>query len=86
MYFLMLSIATGLFGSISSLCFSVIAARLSNDIRNRLYATILLQDVAFFDGTSTGELTSRLSGNVDGAQRARFFFFFFFFLSLICTR
>lgn len=45
---------------VASLAFSVITARLSNDIRNRLYSTILLQDVAFFDGTTTGELTSRL--------------------------
>jgi ATP-binding cassette subfamily B protein len=66
MYFLLLSIATGLFGSISNLCFSIITARLSYDVRNRLYSAILLQDVAFFDGISTGELTSRLSGNVDG--------------------
>ena len=62
--YLMMSIASGIIGGIQSLCFSVVGRRLSNTIRKGLYAGIIVQDVAFFDGNSSGQLTSRLTNDV----------------------
>jgi len=59
-----LSVCSGLIGGIQSLCFSVVGRRLSNTIRKGLYGGIIVQDVAFFDGNSSGQLTSRLTNDV----------------------
>ncbi|KAI2503529.1 hypothetical protein MHU86_10911 [Fragilaria crotonensis] len=39
-------------------------------LRNNLYSSLLSQDIAFFDGTKTGELVSRLSSDTALLQRA----------------
>lgn len=62
--YLIMSVCSGLIGGIQSLCFSVVGRRLSNTIRKGLYAGIVVQDVAFFDGNSSGHLTSRLTNDV----------------------
>jgi hypothetical protein len=62
--YLIMSVCSGLIGGIQSLCFSVVGRRLSNTIRKGLYAGIIVQDVAFFDGNSSGHLTSRLTNDV----------------------
>ena len=38
-----------------------VGRRLSNTVKKQLYRVLILQDVAFYDGNSTGHLTSRLS-------------------------
>eukprot|EP01127_Copromyxa_protea_P014688 TRINITY_DN4142_c0_g1_i3.p1 TRINITY_DN4142_c0_g1~~TRINITY_DN4142_c0_g1_i3.p1 ORF type:complete len:887 (+),score=187.45 TRINITY_DN4142_c0_g1_i3:40-2700(+) len=63
--FLVISLLMGVFGSIRNLCFLLSARRITNVIRNQLYCAILRQDIAFFDGTSTGDLTSRLGQNTN---------------------
>ena len=39
-------------------------------LRNRLYSKLLSQEIAFFDGTKTGELVSRLSSDTQLMQQA----------------
>ena len=39
-------------------------------IRNDVFAAMLAQDIAWFDGTKTGELTSRLSSDCTSVQTA----------------
>jgi ABC-type multidrug transport system fused ATPase/permease subunit len=62
--YLLLSICSGLIGGMQSLCFSVVGRRLSNSVRKKLFKGIIVQDVAFFDGNSSGDLTSRLTNDV----------------------
>ncbi|KAH3744499.1 ATP-binding cassette transporter, subfamily B, member 4, group TAP protein PpABCB4 MET type [Pelomyxa schiedti] len=54
---------SGVFASGRNLCFSLVASRMSNAVRNRLFTSIIHQDIAYFDGTSTGDVTSRLYGD-----------------------
>ena len=59
------SLLGGVFSGGQSLCFSIIGRRLANQVRNRLFSGMLRQDVAFFDGNATGQLTSRLSNDAN---------------------
>lgn len=43
--------------------FTVAMARLNVRIRRRLFASLLRQEIGFFDSTKTGEITSRLSAD-----------------------
>ena len=58
------AVASGLFGAIQSLCFNIVGRKLANTIRTRLFKGMIRQDVAFFDGNSSGQLTSRLTNDV----------------------
>eukprot|EP00048_Salpingoeca_helianthica_P017049 m.235427 g.235427 ORF g.235427 m.235427 type:complete len:701 (+) comp20065_c0_seq1:721-2823(+) len=59
-----LSIATGLFGALRSLAFSIVGRKISAEVRIRLFRSAIMQDIAFFDGMHSGELTSRLSNDI----------------------
>jgi ABC-type multidrug transport system fused ATPase/permease subunit len=61
MLYLGVSVLTGIFGGAQSLGFNIMGRRLANTIRNKLFRGMLHQDVAFFDGNTSGQLTSRLS-------------------------
>jgi len=61
--FVLISVGLGLFGGVRSLAFNIVGAHISNDVRNRLFKSIVVQDISFFDGVATGELTSRLSSD-----------------------
>uniref|UniRef100_A0A6B2L0F6 ABC transmembrane type-1 domain-containing protein n=1 Tax=Arcella intermedia TaxID=1963864 RepID=A0A6B2L0F6_9EUKA len=63
MIYLGLSFAVGLFGGIRNLCFNIVGRKMGNAVRVKLYRSIIVQDMAFFDGSNTGDLTSRLSQN-----------------------
>jgi hypothetical protein len=62
--YLGLSIATGFFGALRSLAFSIVGRKISAEVRMRLFRAALVQDIAFFDGMHSGELTSRLSNDI----------------------
>ena len=64
--FLVQSIAIGL----RSWLFTVAGERVVSDLRKRLYARVLEQEVGFFDQTRTGELTSRLASDAQVLQAA----------------
>jgi ABC-type multidrug transport system fused ATPase/permease subunit len=66
MIYLGLSIILGLFGAVRSLCFNIIGRRIANTIREKLFKKMIIQDIAFFDGYHTGNLTSRLSNDANG--------------------
>mmetsp|Transcript_25777 Transcript_25777/g.38159 ORF Transcript_25777/g.38159 Transcript_25777/m.38159 type:complete len:725 (+) Transcript_25777:119-2293(+) len=63
-YYLYVSLATGMFGGLQSLFFSIVGRKLAKTIRCQLFKGIILQDVAFFDGNSSGNLSSRLTNDV----------------------
>ena len=42
----------------------LVGTRLANSVRNELFIRIIHQDVAYFDCARTGDLISRLSGDV----------------------
>ena len=58
-----------LIGSICAGCrgglFTVVCARLNIRLRNRLFGSVVRQDIAFFDTTSTGDITSRLTSDTE---------------------
>ncbi len=62
--YLVISILSGIFSGLQSLFFNIVGRKLSNTIREKLYRGIVMQDVAFFDGNSSGQLTSRLTTDV----------------------
>ena len=62
--YLVVCIASGFFGGIQTLCFNIVGRKLANTIRNKLFSGIIMQDIAFFDGNSSGQLTSRLTNDV----------------------
>jgi hypothetical protein len=49
-----------LFGTLRQICFSVVGRRIGYKARNVLFCAIVRQDIAFFDGMTTGQLTARL--------------------------
>eukprot|EP01041_Mallomonas_annulata_P009444 gene9444-19619_t len=63
-FYLLVSVLSGFFGGAQSLCFNIVGRKLSNTVRRRLFKGIVVQDVAFFDGNTSGQLTSRISNDV----------------------
>jgi ABC-type multidrug transport system fused ATPase/permease subunit len=61
--YILISVGLGFFGGIKSLAFNIVGSHIANDVRNRLFRAIIVQDIVFFDGVGTGELTSRLSSD-----------------------
>lgn len=53
------SLAAGIRGG----CFKTAMARLQVRINNLLFSTLMKQEVAFYDATRTGEITSRLTSD-----------------------
>ena len=47
-----------------SLCFSVISERISKNLSNDVYASLVHKDVSFFDEKKIGEFLSRLSSDI----------------------
>jgi len=58
------SLVTGLFEAVRNLCFAVVGKRVLKTLQDRLFIGIIIQDIAYFDGTTSGELTSRLTNDV----------------------
>lgn len=50
--------------------FDSIGSRIMRDLRERLYSSIIKQEIGFFDTTKTGELTSRLTVDIDTLKDA----------------
>lgn len=51
----------GLLAAIHSTTMQLVSAKINAQVRNQLYERTILQDVVYFDGTTTGHVTSRLS-------------------------
>ncbi|KAJ1949983.1 hypothetical protein FBU59_000895, partial [Linderina macrospora] len=67
-YFLALGLGTWLVAFTQKLMWATAAERQSKRIREEFYIAILRQDIGWFDGLSTGELTTRISGDVNMLQ------------------
>jgi hypothetical protein len=63
--YLFIMLAQGAFSTIYSAAFQLVSRRLVFNIRNTLFRKILVQDVAYFDGTESGRLISRLTNDVN---------------------
>ncbi|KAH9570634.1 hypothetical protein CY35_02G050600 [Sphagnum magellanicum] len=58
------SLVTGLFEAVRNLSFTVVSKRVLKTLQDKLFTGIVIQDIAYFDGTTSGELTSRLTNDV----------------------
>eukprot|EP00899_Mesostigma_viride_P009873 jgi/Mesvir1/18888/Mv18887-RA.1 len=58
------SAASGIFGGIRGLCFSLAGKRILKTLQTRLFQGVIIQDIAYFDATTSGEITSRLTNDV----------------------
>lgn len=50
------SLVTGLFEAVRNLCFAVVGKRLLKTLQDKLFTGIIIQDIAYFDGTTSGEV------------------------------
>jgi len=62
--FVLLSVSSLLFGSVQSLAVEIIQRRITCDMRTVMFQSLIGQDIAFFDGVMTGQLTSRMTNDV----------------------
>lgn len=62
--YLFVLLMQGFFQGISTFLFSYVFRKLTFFVRNKLFAAVLYQDIAFFDGTTSGNLTSKLTNDI----------------------
>ncbi|MCA9543371.1 MAG: ATP-binding cassette domain-containing protein [Myxococcales bacterium] len=62
--------AAGVLGALRSYLFTVAGERIVARLRQRLYARLVAQEIAFFDTHRTGELTNRLAADCTVVQNA----------------
>ncbi|KAJ2320506.1 hypothetical protein H4R23_001127 [Coemansia sp. Cherry 401B] len=67
-YFFGLGMGTWLVATAQKLLWGIASERIGKRLREAFYVAILRQDVGWFDGLSTGELTTRISGDVNLVQ------------------
>ena len=63
--YVLVMLAQGMVSTLYSAIFTLVSRRLKFTIRNALLEKILAQDVAYFDGTESGRLISRLTNDLD---------------------
>jgi len=63
--YVVVMILQGAVSTMYSAIFTFVSRRLKFSIRNSLFKSILSQDIAFFDGTESGRLISRLTNDLD---------------------
>jgi ABC-type multidrug transport system fused ATPase/permease subunit len=63
--YVLVMLAQGAVSTLYSAIFTLVSRRLKFTIRNALLEKILAQDVAYFDGTESGRLISRLTNDLD---------------------
>jgi ABC-type multidrug transport system fused ATPase/permease subunit len=64
-YYIALSVSVTVLSSVQAFCFSLSSRHMARLLKNDLFSSIIVQDIAFFDATASGQLTSRLSGDVN---------------------
>ncbi|KAJ2078205.1 hypothetical protein H4R24_004634 [Coemansia sp. RSA 988] len=67
-YFLGLGLATWAVAMLQKLLWGIASERIGKRVRETFYESILRQEIGWFDGLSTGELTTRISGDVNLVQ------------------
>jgi ABC-type multidrug transport system fused ATPase/permease subunit len=64
-YYTALSVSVTVLSSVQAFCFSLSSRHMARLLKNDLFSSIIVQDIAYFDATASGQLTSRLSGDVN---------------------
>ncbi|PIA18590.1 ATP-binding cassette, sub-family B, member 4, partial [Coemansia reversa NRRL 1564] len=67
-YFLGLGLGTWVIAMVQKLVWGIASERIGKRVRERFYEAILRQEIGWFEGLSTGELTTRISGDVNVVQ------------------
>ncbi|CAI7837619.1 unnamed protein product, partial [Closterium sp. NIES-53] len=62
-----MTLACGLFSGLRAALFTIFNVQMMRRMRLTLYETLIRQDIAFFDGQSVGDLTSRLGSDCQAA-------------------
>ncbi|CAI5471108.1 unnamed protein product [Closterium sp. Yama58-4] len=62
-----MTLACGLFSGLRAASFTILNLQMVRRMRLALYETLIRQDIAFFDGQSVGDLTSRLGSDCQAA-------------------
>jgi ABC-type multidrug transport system fused ATPase/permease subunit len=60
----------GIMSAIRAYCYHIAGERVVAKLRKKLFETIVVQEVAFFDMTKTGELLNRLSSDTKALENA----------------
>ncbi|MEL7120948.1 MAG: ABC transporter transmembrane domain-containing protein, partial [Bacteroidota bacterium] len=68
--FIILLIAQGLFSYLRTVLFAQVSERGMADVRKALYGKLITQDIPFFESKRLGELTSRITTDVEQLQNA----------------
>ncbi|KAJ8606746.1 hypothetical protein CTAYLR_009737 [Chrysophaeum taylorii] len=63
--YLLLMVLQGALRAVSAACFSIVSRSVLYEIRTQLFRAMLRQDIAFFDGTTSGHLSSRLTNDAN---------------------
>ena len=63
--YIIIMVLQGALSTLYSAIFTLVSRRLKFSIRNALLERILAQDIAYFDGTESGRLISRLTNDLD---------------------
>jgi len=62
--FVSLSVVAMLFGSVQSLAVEIVQRRITVDMRTAMFESLMMQDIAFYDGIMTGQVTGRMTNDV----------------------
>ncbi|CAI5470802.1 unnamed protein product [Closterium sp. Yama58-4] len=62
-----MTLACGIFSGLRAASFTILNLQMVRRMRLALYETLIRQDIAFFDGQSVGDLTSRLGSDCQAA-------------------
>ena len=57
LFMAMYSLVTGVFGGLRGLCFSIVGKRVLRHLQDKLFHGVIIQDIAYFDATTTGEVS-----------------------------
>ncbi|KAL0487883.1 ABC transporter B family member ABCB1 [Acrasis kona] len=63
-------LVVGIATSFRAYCFQIAGERAVSNLRTTLFNTIIVQEIAFFDNTKTGELLNRLSSDTKALESA----------------
>ncbi|CAE8637893.1 unnamed protein product [Polarella glacialis] len=67
--FVALSVTSALFSSLKGLTVNIVARQIQLKIRGDMFHSLIRQDIAFFDGTMTGQLTSRMTNDAQAVTQ-----------------
>jgi ABC-type multidrug transport system fused ATPase/permease subunit len=70
LFFIVLLVVQGVFSYFRTILFAIVSEKGMADVRKALYGKLISQEVAFFEERRVGELTSRITADVEQLQNA----------------